>query len=131
MIGYTSKLNSRLLQRSFNISGNIISTSILNRDIIRSPHTRQLRRDARAITDSHRADIILMARIVTRIAELADELVSVVLDIEVTMAKQAIKILSGSEQKIAQARYINGLSWSEVSKKTNFSVSHCRNTIWR
>ena len=68
-------------------------------------------------------------RIIARIAELTDEMVSCALDydIEVTIAEEAISGLSESEQRIAQARYIDGLTWSKVAEKTNYSVSHCRN----
>lgn len=74
-----------------------------------------------------------MGRIVTRIAELTDELVSIALDydIEVMIAEQAIESLSDSEQKIARARYIDGLSWRQVSTQTNYSVGHCRNANMR
>jgi len=69
-------------------------------------------------------------RIIARIAELTDEMVSCALDydIEVTIAEEAISGLSESEQRIAQARYIDGLTWSKVAEKTNYSVGTCRNT---
>lgn len=68
-------------------------------------------------------------RIIARIAELTDEMVSCALDydIEVTIAEEAIAGLSESEQKIAQARYIDGLTWSKVAEKTNYSIGTCRN----
>ena len=70
-----------------------------------------------------------LPRIVARIAELTDELVSSALDydIEVTLAERAIDELTDSEQKIARARYIDGLSWRQVAERTHFSVGHCRN----
>jgi DNA-directed RNA polymerase specialized sigma subunit len=70
-----------------------------------------------------------ISRIVARIEELTDQYVSLALDydIEVTMAEQAIEKLSESEQKIARARYIDGLPWRQVAAQTNYSVSHCRN----
>lgn len=70
-----------------------------------------------------------LSRIVARIAELTDELVSCALDydVEVTLAEEAISKLSEPEQKIARARYLDGLSWRGVAAKTNYSVSHCRN----
>lgn len=70
-----------------------------------------------------------MADIVARIDELTREMISLTLDrdIEIVLAEEAISHLSESEQKIAEARYVDGLTWSEVSKKTRYSVSHCRN----
>jgi len=68
-------------------------------------------------------------RIIARIAELTDEMVSCALDydIEVTIAEEAIDGLSESEQKIARARYIDGLTWSKVAEQTGCSIGRCRN----
>ena len=70
-----------------------------------------------------------LPRIIARIEELTDELVSSALDydVEVTLAEDAIDGLSESEQKIARARYIDGLSWRQVAERTHFSVGRCRN----
>jgi DNA-directed RNA polymerase specialized sigma24 family protein len=70
-----------------------------------------------------------LPRIIARIEELTDELVSCALDydIEVVLAESVIEKLSESEQKIARARYIDGLSWRQVAERTNYSVGRCRN----
>lgn len=70
-----------------------------------------------------------LPRIIARIEELTDELVSSALDydVELVLAEEAIDSLSESEQKIARARYIDGLSWRQVAEKTNYSVGRCRN----
>lgn len=71
-----------------------------------------------------------IGKIISRISELTDEMTSLAIDydIDVAIAEQAISDLTEPQQKIARARYIDGLSWREVAEKTNYSESHCKNT---
>jgi DNA-directed RNA polymerase specialized sigma24 family protein len=72
-------------------------------------------------------------RLSTNMAKL-DELerslveVSLEYECEAIIAEEAIDRLPEAQQKIARARYIEGLSWSDVAEKTRYSKSHCKNT---
>jgi DNA-directed RNA polymerase specialized sigma subunit len=66
-------------------------------------------------------------RIIARIAELTDEMVSCALDydIEVTIAEEAIESLPENAQKIARYRYIEGMPWKDVAEKAVYSLRQC------
>lgn len=45
---------------------------------------------------------------------------------EVNLIKNTLKILNEKELKVIEDRYVDGMSWTEISRHVKYSESHCK-----
>lgn len=70
-----------------------------------------------------------LANDMAKMDELRREHAEAVLGLErdFIIVESEIENLPAREQMIMRLRYIDGLSWYDISEKTNYSISHCKN----
>ena len=65
---------------------------------------------------------------VARLVELEAELLQKIAGLEehIRCVEAEIDALPPRERSVLRARYVDGLSWREVAKKTHYSMDHCK-----
>ena len=70
-----------------------------------------------------------MADLISRLVDLKTNLASKLADIETErqMIEAAFDELDAEERAVMYLRYVEAMSWKDVAKKLNYSVSNCKN----